>query len=109
MKSYSPSQVEWYLQTNSIRFFALVVHAETVEHVYLHETPQKAQYEELFKTMLDRVGKSSHHCILLLLCDECSRNALRTPFPQWPSGAKNQPPPLLNKKKTVTRRVVENQ
>jgi len=65
MKSYSPSQVEWYLQTNSIRFFVLVVHAKTVEHAYLHETSQKAQYEELFKTMLDRVAEK----VIILVCD----------------------------------------
>ena len=64
-KTYSPAQVKCYLEINSPRFCVLVVNAETVQDDPQSSPRLKDEYKELFKTVLNKVGKLSGHSILV--------------------------------------------
>ena len=55
VENWSPVKVKRCLGKNLFRFCVLVVDAETVKDA----CEKKIEYEELFKTALDRVGKIS--------------------------------------------------
>ena len=55
VKNLSPSQVKQYLEDNSLRSCFLVMDAEIVKDAYENK---KNDYEDLFNTLVDRVGKT---------------------------------------------------
>ena len=59
VENRSPTKVKRYLEENLFRFCVLVVDAETVKDAYDNLPERKMEYEELFKTVVDRVGKIS--------------------------------------------------
>ena len=46
-----------YLERHSLQFCVLVVDGETIKDAYENLPARKVEYEDLFKTALERVGK----------------------------------------------------
>ena len=59
VENWSPTKVKKHLGKKLYRFCVLVVDAETVKDAYDSLPERKIEYEELFKTALDRVGKNN--------------------------------------------------
>ena len=58
-----PAQVKHYLERHSLQFCVLVVDGETVKDAYENLPSRRSQYEDLFKTAVERVGKMSAYCL----------------------------------------------
>lgn len=51
------NQVKQYLESHSLQFCVLVVDGETIKDAYENLPARKVEYEDLFKTAVERVGK----------------------------------------------------
>lgn len=60
----SPAKAKQYLERHSLQFCVLVVNGETVKDAYENLPERRNEYEKLFKTAVQRVGKMSAHCII---------------------------------------------
>ena len=58
------NKVKQYLEKISLQFCVLVVDGETVKDAYENLPTRRSQYEDLFKTAVERVGKMSAHCLI---------------------------------------------
>lgn len=57
VENCSPTLAKSYLTRNPLRFCVLVVDAKTVKHVYEGLPQQRAEYEDLLRTAVDKVGE----------------------------------------------------
>ena len=64
----SPTQVKQYLERISLQSCVLVVDGETVKDAYENLPARRRQYEDLFKTAVERVGEMRAHCLILSAC-----------------------------------------
>ena len=60
----SPAKAKQYLERHSLQFCVLVVNGETVKDAYENLPERRNEYETLFKTAVERVGKMSAHCVI---------------------------------------------
>ena len=60
----TPDQIKQYLERHSLQFCVLVVDGETIKDAYENLPPRKVEYENLFKTAVERVGKISAHFVI---------------------------------------------
>ena len=58
------NQIKQYLERHSLQFCVLVVDGETIKDAYENLPPRKVEYENLFKTAVERVGKISAHFVI---------------------------------------------
>ena len=58
-----PPEAKQYLERHSLQFCVLVVDGETVKDAYENLPVRRSQYEDLFKTVVERVGKMSAYCL----------------------------------------------
>lgn len=59
-----PADAKQYLERHSPQFCMLVVDGERVKDAYENLPAQRSQYEDLFKTAVERVGKMSAYCLI---------------------------------------------
>lgn len=59
-----PADAKQYLERHSPQFCMLVVDGERVKDAYENLPAQRSQYEDLFKTAVERVGKMSASCLI---------------------------------------------
>ena len=58
VKNFSTAkQAKLYLERHSLQYCVLVVDGETVKDAYENLPTRKVEYEDLFKTAVERVGK----------------------------------------------------
>ena len=55
------NQMKQYLERHSLQFCVLVVDWETIKDAYENLPARKVEYEDLFKTAVERVGKIRAH------------------------------------------------
>ena len=60
----TPNQIKQYLERHSPQFCVLVVDGETIKDAYENLPARKVEYENLFKTAVERVGKISAHFVI---------------------------------------------
>ena len=65
-ENLSPAEAKLYLERYSLKFCVLVVDAGTVKDAYENLPKRKAEYEDLLKTAVERVGKISTQLTLSL-------------------------------------------
>ena len=58
------NQVKQYLERHSLQFCVLVVDGERIKDAYENLPARKVEYEDLFKTAVERVGKISAHIVI---------------------------------------------
>ena len=58
------NQVKQYLERHSLQFCVLVVDGKTVKDAYENLPARKDEYEDLFKTAVERVGKMNAHFVI---------------------------------------------
>ena len=58
------NQIKQYLERHSLQFCVLVVDGERIKDAYENLPALKVEYEDLFKTAVERVGKISAHFVI---------------------------------------------
>ena len=58
------NQIKQYLERHSLQFCVLVVDGETIKDAYENLPARKVEYEDLFKTAVERVGKIRAHFVI---------------------------------------------